>query len=422
MASPTPTPNATINPATQGTVAFVQGEAYMRDRQGKLIAIKPGDAVVEGQEIVTAAGAVVELQLPSGARLSIGADRQVLLNDELFATATPDPSEYIVSSLGADADRVIQALNAGRDPFADLEEPAAGLTAGANGDQTHDFVRLVRILEDVTPLAFEYSSSTDGIDFRPVSGATALPTTTPLPANRPPVASDDTGASTLAGQAVRVNVLDNDSDPDGDPLTVTDASVDPAQGRVFVNADGTLTFTPADNFGGTAQITYTISDGKGGTSSAAASVAVTPANTPAQLSSARASVQEDSVLSAAGTLTISDPDAGEATFQPQTHIAGSYGHFSIDATGAWSYTLDNASPAVQALKDGPPQTETFTVYSADGTATTVTIDVFGKDEPANTPAQLSSARASVQEDSVLSAAGTLTISDPDAGEATFQPQ
>ena len=34
-------------------------------------------------------------------------------------------------------------------------------------------------------------------------------------------------------------------------------------------------------------------------------------------------------------LTISDPDAGEATFQPQTHIAGSYGHFSIDATGAW---------------------------------------------------------------------------------------
>ena len=99
------------------------------------------------------------------------------------------------------------------------------------------------------------------------------------------------------------------------------------------------------------------------------------------MSSARASVQEDSVLSAAGTLTISDPDAGEATFQPQTHIAGSYGHFSIDATGAWSYTLDNASPAVQALKDGPPQTETFTVYSADGTATTVTIDVFGKDEP-----------------------------------------
>ena len=178
MASPTPTPNATINPATQGTVVFVQGEAYLRDRQGKLIAIKPGDAVVEGQEIVTAAGAVVELQLPSGARLSIGADRQVLLNDELFATATPDPSENIVSSLGADADRVIQALNAGRDPFADLEEPAAGLTAGANGDQTHDFVRLVRILEDVTPLAFNYTSSSDGIDFLPVSSVPAQPTTT----------------------------------------------------------------------------------------------------------------------------------------------------------------------------------------------------------------------------------------------------
>jgi hypothetical protein len=35
-------------------------------------------------------------------------------------------------------------------------------------------------------------------------------------------------------------------------------------------------------------------------------------------------------------LTITDPDAGEAAFQPQTN-AGTYGSFSVAATGAWTY-------------------------------------------------------------------------------------
>ena len=189
MATPTTPASTSAAPAPQGTIVFVQGEAYLRDRQGKLQAIKPGDAVAEGQEIVTAAGAVVDVQLPNGTKLTVGPDRQVLFNEELLATSAPEPSENVVSSLGADADKVIQALNTGGDPFAGLEDPAAGLTGGGNSDQTHDFVRLVRILEDVTPLAFSYTSSSDGIDFLPVSSVPAQPTTTA--ANQPPVATDD---------------------------------------------------------------------------------------------------------------------------------------------------------------------------------------------------------------------------------------
>jgi VCBS repeat-containing protein len=83
---------------------------------------------------------------------------------------------------------------------------------------------------------------------------------------------------------------------------------------------------------------------------------------------------------ASGTLTITDPDAGEAAFQPQTNVAGTYGSFSIDAAGAWTYTLDNSQPAVQALKEGETRTETFTVKSADGTPTTVTITVLGTND------------------------------------------
>ena len=62
MATPTTPASTSAAPAPQGTIVFVQGEAYLRDRQGKLQAIKPGDAVAEGQEIVTAAGAVVDVQ------------------------------------------------------------------------------------------------------------------------------------------------------------------------------------------------------------------------------------------------------------------------------------------------------------------------------------------------------------------------
>ena len=48
-------------------------------------------------------------------------------------------------------------------------------------------------------------------------------------------------------------------------------------------------------------------------------------------------VETDAVLSTGGTLTISDVDSAE-TFVAQVGTAGSYGSFSVDAAGAWSYT------------------------------------------------------------------------------------
>ena len=43
-------------------------------------------------------------------------------------------------------------------------------------------------------------------------------------------------------------------------------------------------------------------------------------------------------------------------------------HLRGDGGGVWTYTLDNSNAAVQALNDGPPLTDTFTVLSEDGTA------------------------------------------------------
>ncbi|QQG65847.1 cadherin-like domain-containing protein [Desulfobulbus oligotrophicus] len=99
--------------------------------------------------------------------------------------------------------------------------------------------------------------------------------------NDPPVARDDGPYDILEDTPLdSIDVLANDTDPENDPLTVVDATVDPSQGSVSINADGTLRFVPAQDFHGTAVISYTISDGAGGFSSAQAVVRVAPVNDP----------------------------------------------------------------------------------------------------------------------------------------------
>ncbi|OQQ02588.1 hypothetical protein BK412_15080, partial [Vibrio campbellii] len=79
------------------------------------------------------------------------------------------------------------------------------------------------------------------------------------PINDAPVANDDS-AVTDEDTPVTIDVLPNDTDIDGDTLTIVNASVPADQGTVEI-VDGKLVFTPADNFNGEATISYTVSDG-----------------------------------------------------------------------------------------------------------------------------------------------------------------
>ncbi|WP_305785344.1 Ig-like domain-containing protein [Symbioplanes lichenis] len=109
-------------------------------------------------------------------------------------------------------------------------------------------------------------------------GGTATGTLTVTVANAGPTAvADSTG--TAARTAATINVLANDTDPNGDTLSVTSItqpSGGAATGTVVNNGNGTLTFTPSTSFGGSTSFTYTISDGDGGTS--VGTVTVTVAN------------------------------------------------------------------------------------------------------------------------------------------------
>ncbi len=90
--------------------------------------------------------------------------------------------------------------------------------------------------------------------------------------NQPPVAVDDT-ATTAAGTPVDIAVLTNDSDPDGDALTVT--SFTQGSNGTVTFATNVATYTPAGGFTGTDSFTYTISDGQGGTDTANVNVTIT---------------------------------------------------------------------------------------------------------------------------------------------------
>ena len=83
-------------------------------------------------------------------------------------------------------------------------------------------------------------------------------------------------------------------------------------------------------------------------------------------------------ISSSGTLTISDPDS-PATFVVQAGTIGSYGTFAITSAGAWTYT---ASSAHNEFAAGTTYTDTFPVASADGTLTSVTINILGSNDAA----------------------------------------
>ena len=72
-------------------------------------------------------------------------------------------------------------------------------------------------------------------------------------------------------------MLANDTDVDGDTLTVT-GSTNGAHGTVTCTTAGVCTYTPAANYNGPDCFTYTVSDGHGGTATGTVSVTVTPVN------------------------------------------------------------------------------------------------------------------------------------------------
>ena len=127
--------------------------------------------------------------------------------------------------------------------------------------------------------------------------------------NRLPVAKPD-AVTTRIGIAVEVKVLANDSDADGDTLKVSQVS---AQfGQVEVMTDQQLRYVPAPQFSGTDRVTYSVTDGKGGTGSSELTVTVLPNNGPVAVNDV-ASTDDKTAVTIAVLANDSDPDGDVLT-------------------------------------------------------------------------------------------------------------
>ncbi|EKA7366079.1 tandem-95 repeat protein, partial [Vibrio parahaemolyticus] len=155
---------------------------------------------------------------------------------------------------------------------------------------------------------------TDSFTYIVTSGGVSESTTVSVdvtPVNDAPVAKDDI-ATTQEDTAVTIDVLPNDSDVDGDKLSIESASVPKEQGTVEV-VDGKLVFTPAENFNGDAEITYTVTDGEL-TDEAKVTVTVNPVNDASTIKvDAVESITENAVSTdtVVATLTVRDTDTPE---------------------------------------------------------------------------------------------------------------
>lgn len=133
--------------------------------------------------------------------------------------------------------------------------------------------------------------------------------TNPVITNNPPVANPDTYP--MPTQPFVLDVLGNDTDPDGDQLQVTSingTTITPGapqtitvpSGSVEVSATGIITFIPAPNASGPVTFPYEISDGRGGVS--ASTVTLTPVAVPPVNATPVPTLNQWGILGLAGAL------------------------------------------------------------------------------------------------------------------------
>ena len=116
---------------------------------------------------------------------------------------------------------------------------------------------------------------------------------------------------------------------------VADSVSDPANGSVVVNADGTVTYTPDQDFSGTDTFTYTIRDEDGETSTATVTVTVDDDGVPVAVDDSATTDEETAV-----TIDVKANDAwnDNATLTSTTDPAN--GSISVGADGQITYTPD----------------------------------------------------------------------------------
>ena len=311
----------------------------------------------------------------------------------IAVTGVNDAPIAIIDEYSLDEDTILTLSGPGL--LANDSDPDSGstLTALLVSGPTHGAL-VLNANGSFTYIPEANFNGTDGFVYRANDGlalsGTASVTLNVNPVNDAPVASDDT--YTLDEDTVlTLDVLDNDTDVDGDTLA-TVIFEGAAHGMVTAGVDGSFIYTPDADFYGTDSFQYRSNDGNLPSGIATVSITVNPVNDAPVARADSAGTDEDTVLT--GSVLGNDSDVeGDALIVTTTGTMtlASGATVSLAADGTYSYD-PRTSTILQALDAGQSMTDSFGYTISDGnggtSSATVDINVTGLAEPTTDTGQI----------------------------------
>ncbi len=180
------------------------------------------------------------------------------------------------------------------------------------------------------------------------------------PVNDAPVARDDSQNNVVG--ATTINLLGNDSDVDGDDLSI-ESVTQGSNGTVDINSDGTVAYTPNADFSGSDNFTYEVSDGElTDTATVSVDVVADIVNNPPEAADDSATTSEDTAVSIDVLANDGDMDRDDLTVESVTQ--SNNGSVAINSDGIVTYTpnadFDGVDSFEYTVSDGE-LTDTATV-------------------------------------------------------------
>ncbi len=403
-----------------GYVSLVEGPAATE--KGK--PLKEGQSVFMDTQVETGKGGSLQIQFINGSQMALGAGKVAKVCDYFQPDSIqPELEPATKVALAGDPSLNLPPPTAGlpesdvtklpNDPTIDLPPPAAGNPGGGNGSSSvQGGVRIERLgrrgnigagfeTEDVTPAIVELRFDTGGLIPRSAAAGSPLPTIVPTDHNggNPLVANGHntvweagllTAATTeTATGTIIITASDGLASISIGGTTLRAAELAALNGapRTINTGEGNLILTGYNIGTGVLDYSYTLlaAQNQPGADDSLDSIALMATDLNGDTGSGTLLIQiiDDAPTAAAdsnsitedavpnrvsGSVLPNDTVGADANANPVTPatVTLTYGSLVLNSDGSYTYTLDNANPTVNALKDGRSLTETYTYTLTDG--------------------------------------------------------
>ena len=139
-------------------VGKITGEAVARDPDGNVRKLRAGDPIREGDVVQVAGGGQVQLRLADGRDLTVNANEAAKIDAEVAARDLPDAGDSAVQNNPRGFLKIAKAIVGADGTFSFADD--GGKSQGAGGqNEGHTFVELLRVVEAVDPLAFQFGTT-----------------------------------------------------------------------------------------------------------------------------------------------------------------------------------------------------------------------------------------------------------------------